>query len=246
MNYKEKEKDKEKQEQEVEKPNNDLVFCFEAIVTFNEVVEKLDYIGKYTSSNSEGVMSKAIGQQIENLMKKQIELEVEFEGLIREKAAKIELIQENEIKELKESINKIAISLKQSTNNICKSLAENPDIPKNLRKAIIDKEKIKSKILKIKEELIDGSFEKFKEDTENMRKSNINIQDLRNKEMDLFRELRQINEKLAVEEAEYLKESKTLNYALSLSKKELAKSRMEEELLRDYRVSISKIKYYLS
>ena len=33
--------------------------------------------------------------------------------------------------------------LKKSTNNICKSLAENPDIPKNLDKAKEDKNKIK-------------------------------------------------------------------------------------------------------
>ena len=69
-------KEKEKQQdQENDKPNHDLVFCFEAIVTLNEIVEKLDYIGKYTSSNSEGVMSKAIGQQIESLMKEQQKLE---------------------------------------------------------------------------------------------------------------------------------------------------------------------------
>ena len=61
MNFKEKEKEKPGQDQENEHPTNDLVFCFEAIVTFNEIIEKLDYIGKYTSSNSEGVMSKAIG-----------------------------------------------------------------------------------------------------------------------------------------------------------------------------------------
>lgn len=240
MNFrdKDKDKDKDKQEQDNEKPTNDLVFCYEAIVTFNEIIEKLNYIGKYTSSNSEGVMSKAIGQQIENLMKKQQELEKEFEKEIRNKASKIELVEEDQIMKLKEQINSIALSLKQSTNNLCKSLAENPDIPKNLKKAILDKDKIKDKILIIQQELVDGSFDAFKKMSQDFKDNNINIQELRNKEMELFKELREINEKLAIEESEYLKESKTLNYALNTSKKELAKSRMEEDILREYRVRI--------
>ena len=231
-----KDKDRQQAEQE-EKPTNDLIFCFEAIVTFNEMLEKLDYIGKYTSSNSEGVMSNAIGLQIENLMKEQSELEKTFEEKIAEKAKKIDLLEEAEITELKEEINKTAENLKLSTNKICKSLAANPDIPKNLKKAITDKELVKNKILGIKEELVEGSFDKFTEDSERARKSNINISELRNIEMKLFTELRQINEELATEDAEYVKEYKRLKHLLTSNKKDLAKSKLEEEFLRQYRVS---------
>ena len=237
---KDKDKDKQQQDQDQEKPSNDLVFCFECIITLDDIIEKLDYIGKYTSSNSEGVMSKAIGQQIENLMKKQKELELEFDNKIKEKSEKIDLVQENEINQLKDEIKKTAEQLKQSTNNICKSLAENPDIPKNLKKAFTDKEKIKEKLLIIKQDLVEGSFEKFKKISEDLKSSNINIQELRSRETELFKTLRWLNEKLVSEDDEYMKENKNLNHALNTRKKELANTKIEEEILREYRVNFLK------
>ncbi len=229
-------KKEENKDQDIEKPTNDLVFCYEAIVTLNTIMTNLDYIGKYTSSNSEGIMSKAIGSQIEQSMKKHLELEKQFEKLISDKNQKTELVDEIDINQYKSEIAKTAQKLKESTNNICKSLAENPDIPKNLRKAQIDILKIISKLNLIKQDLIEGSFEKFVKMSEDLRENSINIQDLRNKEMKLFEELRKLNKQLMEEEAEYVKESKSLNYALSLQKKQLAQTKMEEEILREYRV----------
>lgn len=235
---KDKDKDKEKQD-ETEKPSNDLVFCYEAIITFNDIIEKLDYIGKYTSSHSAGVMSKSIGLQIENLMKKQQDLEKEFEGLIKKKTGKTALLEEEEIKRLSVEIEKKADMLRNSTNNICKSLAENPDIPKNLRKALLNKDSFKEKFIMIRNKLIEGSFEMFKGIVENIKKNDINIQEKRNVEMNLFFQVRKINENLTVEENEFNQDKKKLNHRLAIEKKELSKAKMEEKLLSDYRVSIS-------
>ena len=233
---------KDKQKEENDKPSNDLVFCYEAIVTLNEMNDKLDYIGKYTSSHSAGVMSKSIGQQIENLMKKQQELEKNFEYLIKDKTKKVQLIEEEKINDLTKQIEFTADALRKSTNNICKSLAENPDIPKNLRKAISNKENFKDKFILIKNQLVDGSFELFKQMIDNIKKNSINIQEKRNIEMNLFFKVRKLNEDLASEEAEYVQDVKKLNHRLEIEKKELAKAKMEEKILSEYRVRFI---YYL-
>ena len=105
--------------------------------------------------------------------------------------------------------------------------------------------KIIVKLNMIKQDLIEGSFEKFVKMSEDLRENSINIQDLRNKEMKLFEELRKLNKQLLEEEAEYVKESKSLNFALSLQKKQLAQTKMEEEILREYRVRINKFRHQI-
>ena len=231
--------DKEKlKNDESEKPANDLVFCFEAIITFKDSIDKLDYIGKYTSTNSAGVMSKSIGQQIESLMKKQSDLEKDFEKYIKEKSKKTELLDEKEIKEYNNKIANTANELRVSTNNICKSLAENPDIPHNLKKALKNKAGFQEELFKIKTYLYDGSFDYFKSLSETIEKNTINIEEKRRIETDLFIKVRDKNKKLNIDEAEFAKEEQNLNNNLGKEEKNFKKVQMEENLLRDYRVRL--------
>lgn len=221
-----------------EKPSNDLVFCFQAIITLNESIKKLDMIGNFVSSNSAGVISTSIGKKIQSLLENQKALEIKFQGLIDEKKKKIDLIQENEIKKLKEDIQKTADELKSSINSIKKTLTEKPDIPKNLIKSITDKEKMTENLDEIKSDLINGSFECFNSIMEYLINSKINIKELRTRETTLFSELRKINHLLKVEEEDFLKESKNLKVKLATNNKELSKAKMESDILYDYRVII--------
>lgn len=228
-------KDKDKDQETG--PLIDLTFCFEAMITIEEALNKLNFIGTYTYSNSANAMSKSIGQQIDRLMKHQQELEKKFEELIVEKTSQVDLVDQAQIVELTDKIQKCAKDLKDSTNNICKSLAENPDIVQNLDKAKQDKELVKGNLEKIKVDLINGNFNEFNAILERIKINNINIEDLRKKEMNLFERLRKLNEDLAKEEQEYIKDSKHLNNKLVIAKKELAKTKMEVNILRDYRKS---------
>jgi hypothetical protein len=227
---------KDKKEKE-EAENADLLFCFEAIVILEEALSKLNYIGNYTYSNSANVMSNSIGQQIENKMKLQRELEKTFEGLIQDKSSKTELLEEKKINELVGQIQKCAIDLKKSTNDICKSLSENPDIPVNLKKSKEDKNVIISKINDVKGDLVNGSFEKFGLILSEIEKNSIKIDDKRAREMYLFEELRKLNDVLAKEESDYIKDTKNLENRLISEKKKLAKTKMEESIFKDYRAN---------
>lgn len=228
-------KDKDKDKDHESGPLIDLTFCFEAMIIIEEALNKLNFIGTYTYSNSANAMSKSIGQQIDRLMRHQQELEKKFEELILEKTSKVDLVDQAKIMELTDKIQKCAKDLKDSTNNICKSLAENPDIVVNLDKAKGDKELIKINLEKIKVDLINGNFNEFTNILERIKVNNINIEELRKKEMSLFERLRNLNEDLAKEEQEYIKDSKHLNNKLVIAKKELAKTKMEMNIQRDYR-----------
>jgi hypothetical protein len=228
-----KEKDKDKEETG---PLIDLTFCFESMIVIEEALNKLNFIGTYTYSNSAAnAMSKSIGQQIDRLMRHQQELEKQFEELILEKTSKVDLVDQSKIMELTDKIQKCAKDLKDSTNNICKSLSENPDIVLNLDKAKDDKKLIENNLERIKIDLINGNFLEFTNILERIKINSINIEELRKKEMSLFERLRKLNEDLTKEEQEYIKDSSLLNKKLVIAKKELAKTKMEVNILRDYR-----------
>ena len=92
-------KSKNKDDKEEELPV-DLTFCYQAGIILNEALKKAEYIGAFTVSNSKSAMSKMIGIQIDNKLKKQQEFEKKFQNLISEKAKKINLTQEEEINKL--------------------------------------------------------------------------------------------------------------------------------------------------
>jgi hypothetical protein len=226
---------KDKEPQKIGGAAIDLTFCYESLVVLDEAIKKLDYIGNCTYSNSAHTMSKSIGLQIDKLMKHQQELEKEFERLIKEKTSKVELVDQESINELVGRIQTCAEDLKLSTNNICKSLAENPDIPLNLKKAKDDKNMIKIKLDNIKDDFICGSFTMFDNIKNEILRNNVNIEEQRKIEMSLFERLRRLNEDLSKEQIEYDKDQKNLNNKLANKKKELAKTKMESNIVREYR-----------
>lgn len=227
-------KSKKQDDKDLEDLPVDLTFCFQSQVILQEELKKIEYIGTYTVSNSKGAMSKMIGSQIYNKLQNQEELEKHFEELIIEKSSKVDLVEEEDINRLNKEINKCAEELKESTNSICKTLAENPDIPKNLIKAKRDQKLLLNDLQKIQEDLVNGKFDNYNIVNTNIINKKINIDDLRKDEMKLFRELKKLNEDLAKEEADYNKDQAEMNQSLFRMKKLLAKTKLEENIFIDY------------
>lgn len=215
----------------------DLTFCYQANVIFAEEQKKIDYVGTYTVSNSKSAMSKMIGIQIDNKLKRQQELEVKFENLIHEKSTKVNLVEEDAINQLNQQIKDCAEELKSSTNSICKTLAENPDIPKNLIKAKSDQKLIMKHLVKIQEDLVNGKLLNFDEMIRLFDEKRINIDNLRKNEMKSFRDLRILNENLSKEEADYAKDQAEMNKILFQRKNDLAKTKLEEKIFIDYQTN---------
>ena len=124
-------KNRNKDDKDQEELPVDLTFCFQANIILNEAMKKAEYIGAFTTSNSKNAMSKVIGNQIYNKLKKQEEFEKVFQNLIAEKAKKINLIQfqkiiniytsksqnKNKIKNNKKNKNYLIIPLSLSQNS---------------------------------------------------------------------------------------------------------------------------------
>ena len=227
-------KNKNKDDKELEDLPVDLTFCFQAGIILNECLKKAEYIGAYTVSNSKSAMSKMIGIQIDNKLKKQQEFKKKFQNLIEEKAKKINLIQEEEINKLNEEINVCAEELKSSTNDICKTLSENPDIPKNLIKAKRDQKIMINDLKKFQGDFVIGKLNNFEEIINSYISQRINIDDLRKEEMKYFKQLKVLNENLSKEEADYNKDQLEMNQSLLRKKKLLAKTKLEENIFYQY------------
>ena len=223
-----------KDDKELEELPVDLTFCFQAGIILNEALKKAEYIGAFTVSNSKSAMSKMIGIQIYNKLKKQQEFEKKFQNLISEKAQKINLIQEKEINRLNEEIKLCAEELKSSTNDICKTLEENPDIPKNLIKAKRDQKIMINDLKKFQADFVIGKLNNFNQIIESYESQRINIDDLRKDEMNYFRQLKVLNENLSREEADYNKDQIEMNQSLLRMKKLLAKTKLEENIFYQY------------
>ena len=225
---------KNKDDKELEELPVDLTFCFQAGIILNEALKKAEYIGAFTVSNSKSAMSKMIGIQIDNKLKKQQEFEKKFQNLISEKAKKINLIQEEEINKLNEEIKLCAEELKSSTNDICKTLEENPDIPKNLIKAKRDQKIMINDLKKFQPDFVICKLNNFKQVIESYESQKINIDDLRRDEMKYFKQLKVLNENLSKEEADYNKDQIEMNQSLLRMKKLLAKTKLEENIFYQY------------
>ena len=227
-------KHKNKDDKDQEDLPVDLVFCFQSGIILRDLLKKADYIGTYTTSNSKSKMSKMIGSQIDMKLKNQQELEKKFDSLIIEKTSKIDLVEEDAINKLNVEINKYAEELKSSTNSICKTLDENPDIPKNLIKAKRDQKIMVTDLSRFFDDFILGKLNNFNAVIESYINKKINIDSLRKEEMKYFRELKQLNENLAKEEADYNKDQLEMNKNLLRMKKLLAKTKLEENLFIEY------------
>ena len=227
-------KNRNKDDKDQEELPMDLTFCFQANIILNEALKKAEYIGAYTTSNSKNAMSKVIGQQIYNKLKKQEELEKDFQKLIEEKAKKVNLIQEEEINKLNEEIKACAENLKLSTNNISKTLMEMPDFSKNLLKAKRDQKIMINDFKKFQGDFVIGKLNNFEKIITSYINQRINIDDLHKEEMKFFRQLKALNENLSKEEANYNKDQLEMNHSLLRMKKMLAKTKLEENIFYQY------------
>ena len=230
-------KNRNKDDKDQEELPVDLTFCFQANIILNDSLKKAEYIGAYTTSNSKNAMSKVIGKQIYNKLKKQEELEKVFQNLIAEKAKKVNLIQEEEINKLNEQIKQCAEDLKLSTNNISKTLMEMPDFSKNLLKAKRDQKIMINDFKKFQGDFVIGKLNNFEKIITSYINQRINIDDLHKEEMKFFKQLKVLNENLSKEEANYNKDQLEMNHSLLRMKKNLAKTRLEEQIFKQYEIN---------
>lgn len=75
-----------------------------------------------------GELSKFIGDEISRTMVEQKGLERRYEELIEQRAAMKRIVDKNKYKEVQEEIQDVSRSIRESTNNLVRSLKENPNV----------------------------------------------------------------------------------------------------------------------
>ena len=80
-------------------------------------------------------LSKFIGDEISRTMAEQRALEKQYEDLIEQRAAMKGKLNKVKYKEVQEEIQDVSRSLKESTNNLVRSLKENPNVSGNVMRS---------------------------------------------------------------------------------------------------------------
>jgi hypothetical protein len=78
------------------------------------------------------VLSKFIGEEISRTMREQTELEKRYERLIEQRSSMKGMVNKSKYKAVQEEIQEVSRALRESTNNLVRSLKENPNVSGNM------------------------------------------------------------------------------------------------------------------
>ncbi len=169
-------------------------------------------------------LSKFIGDEIARTLKEQKNLERRYEELIEQRAAMKGMVNKVRYREVQDEIQEVSRALKESTNNLVRSLKENPNISGNLIKVQRDRNELNDVLLRCIQELRDrGKYQSItiKVDEENHQK--IRFQQLKSREKQLRENVIKLQEILNEEQK---------SFQLITQEQKQAIIHLKEELMR--------------
>jgi len=167
-------------------------------------------------------LSKFIGDEIARTMSEQKTLESRYEFLIEQRASMKGMVNKTKYKEIQEEIQDVSRALRESTNNLVRSLKENPNVSGNLIKVQRDRTELNDLVLRCIQELRDrGTYHTitYKVDEEN--NSRLRLQQLRSREKGLREAVVKLEENLTDEQNAFQRTVTEQKQAISELKEEL-------------------------
>jgi len=194
------------------------------IAILEDATEKLSFLDSITPDvlQHRDELSKFIGDEIQRTMSEQKSLEKRYEELIEQRAAMKGMHNKNKYKEVQEEIQDISRALRESTNNLVRSLKENPNVSGNLIKVQRDRTELHDLLLRANQELRDrGTYHTvtFKVDEEN--NARIRFQQLKSREKGLREAVAKLQETLTEEQKSFQKHTQEQRLAIIQLKDEL-------------------------
>ena len=127
------------------------------VAILEDAVEKLSFLDSITPDvlQHRDELSKFIGDEIKRTMEEQKVLESRYEELIEKRAEMKGIHNKNKYKEVQEEIQDISRALRESTNNLVRSLKENPNVSGNLIKVQRDRTELRDLFVRVNQELHD-------------------------------------------------------------------------------------------
>ena len=146
-------------------------------------------------------LSKFIGDEIARTLQEQKNLERRYEVLIEQRAAMKGMVNKNKYKEVQEEIQDVSRALRESTNNLVRSLKENPNISGNLIKVQRDRTELCDALLRCIQEIRDrGKYHTITHKVDEENNARIRFQQLKSREKQLSDAVIQLQETLKEEQ----------------------------------------------
>lgn len=194
------------------------------IAILEDGIEKLAFLDCITPDilQHRDELSKFIGDEISKTMGEQRRLERRYEELIDQRAAMKGMVNKSQYKEVQEEIQDLSKALRESTNNLVRSLKENPNVSGNLIKVERDRTELHDLLLRCIQELRDrGLYHTmtFRVDEDN--NARIRFQQLRAREKELRESVLKLQEHLTDEQKSFQRTSSDQRQAITQLKDEL-------------------------
>eukprot|EP01031_Cornospumella_fuschlensis_P031844 gene31844-38505_t len=127
------------------------------IAILEDTTEKLSFLDSITPDilQHRDELSKFIGDEIARTLMEQKELERHYQELVERRAAMKGMVNKLKYKEIQDEIQDVSRALRESTNNLVRSLKENPNISGNLIKVQRDRNELNDVIKRCIQEIRD-------------------------------------------------------------------------------------------
>ena len=167
-------------------------------------------------------LSKFIGDEIARTLQEQKNLEIRYQLLIEQRAAMKGMVNKSKYKEVQEEIQDVSRALKESTNNLVRSLKENPNISGNLIKVQRDRTELNDVLLRCVQELRDrGKYQILTHRVDDENNAKIKFQQLKSREKGLRETVLKLQEALKEEQLAFQHTTTEQKHAILQLKEEL-------------------------
>lgn len=157
-------------------------------------------------------------------MAEQHRLEQKYEELIEQRAAMKGMVNKSKYREIQEDIQDVSRSLRDSTNNLIRSLKDNPNVSGNLIKVQRDRTELYDIILRCIQELRDrGLFYTVSNKVDEENNARTRFQQLKTREKELRQAVTKLQETLSNEQKSFQRTSQEQTQAIATLKGELQK-----------------------
>ena len=173
------------------------------IALLEDAVEKLAFLDSITPDvlQHRDELSKFIGDEIQRTMSEQKSLEQRYAELIEQRASMKGTHNKNKYKEIQDEIQDISRALRDSTNNLVRSLKENPNVSGNLIKVQRDRTELHDLLLRVNQEFRDrGTYHTITYTVDEENNARIKFQQLKTRERSLREAVEKLQENLTEEQ----------------------------------------------
>lgn len=189
-----------------------------------DTTEKLSFLDSITPDilQHRDELSKFIGEEISRTMNEQTDLEKRYERLIEQRSAMKGMVNKSKYKAVQEEIQDVSRALRESTNNLVRSLKENPNVSGNMIKVQRDRGDLYDLLLRCSHELRDKrTFHTIIHKVDEENASRLRLNQLRTREKSLREVVVKLKLQLEQEQADFKRIAGEQRKAISVLKDEL-------------------------